>query len=111
MTKKVSELVGTLNYEELVDLQRDLFGGGSALKQIVTNKIREINESQTRVCAPCGNTVNLSQNHEYTLIFGPKDLKKRASFCAVYCLEYFFSQFKQISEKRMQSSKQAPREV
>ncbi len=104
MSKKMSEIVAMLNYEELVDLQRDLFGGGAAIKQVVTNRIKEVNDSQTRVCATCGNTVNLSLNHEYTLIFGPKDLKKRASFCAVDCLEYFFVQLKQISEKRLQSS-------
>ena len=106
MSKKVSEIVAMLNYEELVDLQRDLFGGGTTIKQVVNNRIKEVNESQTRVCATCGNTVNLSLNHEYTLIFGPKDLKKRGTFCAVDCLEYFFVQLKQISEKRLQSSKQ-----
>ncbi|MBI2176317.1 hypothetical protein HYU40_03115 [Candidatus Woesearchaeota archaeon] len=106
MSKRVSEVIAMLNYEELVDLQRDLFGGGTTIKQVVNNRIREVNDSQTRVCATCGNTVNLSLNHEYTLIFGPKDLKKRASFCAVDCLEYFFVQLKSISEKRLQSSKQ-----
>lgn len=106
MSKKVSEIVAMLNYEELVDLQRDLFGGGTTIKQVVSNRIKEVNDSQTRVCATCGNTVNLSLNQEYTLIFGPKDLKKRATFCAVDCLEYFFVQLKQISEKRLQSSNQ-----
>ena len=106
MSKKVTEIIDMLNYEELVDLQRDLFGGGTSIKQVVNNRIKEVNDSQTRVCATCGGTVNLSVNHEYTLIFGPKDLKKRASFCAVDCLEYFFAQLKQLSEKRLQSSKQ-----
>ncbi len=106
MSKKVSEIVAMLNYEELIDLQRDLFGGGTTIKQVVNNRIKEVNDSQTRVCATCGNTVNLGLNHEYTLIFGPKDLKKRATFCAVDCLEYFFVQLKQISEKRLQSSNQ-----
>lgn len=106
MSKKVNEIIDMLNYEELVDLQRDLFGGGANIKQVVNNRVKEVNDSQTRVCATCGGTVNLSINHEYTLIFGPKDLKKRASFCAVDCLEYFFIQLKQLSEKRLQSSKQ-----
>ena len=105
MAKKFSEVIGTLNYEELIDLQRDLFGGGSTIKQIVNNKIKELNDSQTRVCATCGNSVNLGLNQEYTLIFGPKDLKKRATFCAVDCLEYFFVQLKQLSEKRLQQPK------
>ena len=106
MAKKVSDIVGMLNYEELIDLQRDLFGGGTQFKQLVTNKIKEINESQTKICATCGSSVNLRENHEYTLIFGPKDLKKRASFCAVDCLEYFFTSLKRIADKRLQSSKQ-----
>ncbi len=102
----MSDAIGQLNYEELVEMQRDLFSGGASIKQLVSNKIKELNDSQTRVCATCGGTVNLSVNHEYTLIFGPRDLKKRASFCAVDCLEYFFIQLKQLSEKRLQSSKQ-----
>ncbi|MBI2145634.1 hypothetical protein HYU18_04935 [Candidatus Woesearchaeota archaeon] len=106
MTKKVSEALGAMNYEDLIELQRDLFSGGTLIKQLVAGKIKEINDSQTRVCATCGGTVNLSVNHEYTLIFGPKDFKKRASFCAVDCLEYFFIQLKQLSEKRLQSSNQ-----
>ena len=106
MAKKVSDVVGMLNYEELIDLQRDLFGGGTQFKQLVTNKIKEINESQTKICATCGSAVNLRENYEYTLIFGPKDLKKRASFCAVDCLEYFFTSMKRIADKRLQSSKQ-----
>ncbi len=106
MRRKVSDVIGMLDYEELVDLQRDLFGGGSVIKQLVTSKIKEVNESQARTCATCGGTVNLSVNHEYTLIFGPKDLKKRATFCAVDCLEYFFVQLKSLSEKRLRSSKQ-----
>lgn len=106
LRKKVSDVIGMLEYEELVDLQRDLFGGGTVIKQAVTNRIKAVNESQTRICATCGSAVNLGQNYEYTLIFGPKDLKKRASFCAVDCLEYFFAQLKSISEKRLHSSKQ-----
>ncbi|MBI2580227.1 hypothetical protein HYV85_00265 [Candidatus Woesearchaeota archaeon] len=106
MRKKASDVIGMLDYEELVDLQRDLFGGGAAIKQLVMNKIKELNESQARTCATCGGIVNLSVNHEYTLIFGPKDLKKRATFCAVDCLEYFFVQLKSLSEKRLRSSRQ-----
>ncbi len=104
MAKKVSDIVGMLNYEELIDLQRDLFGGGTQFKQLVSNKIKEVNESQTKICATCGSSVNMRENYEYTLIFGSKDLKKRASFCAVDCLEYFFIQLKTIANKRLQSS-------
>ncbi len=106
MSKKVSDALGSLNYEDLVELQRDLFSGGATIKSMISNRIKEINETQTKVCATCGNTINLNVNHEYTLIFGPNDFKKRASFCAIDCLEYFFIQLKQISEKRLQSSKQ-----
>jgi hypothetical protein len=106
MRKKVGELIGNLSYEELVDLQRDLFGGGNIFKQVVTNKIKEINEAESRICATCGNDINLGVSNENTLIFGPKDLKKRASFCAVDCLEYFLTQLKTISDKKVHSSNQ-----
>ena len=54
MAKKVSDVIGMLNYEELIDLQRDLFGGGTQFKQLVNNKIKEINDSQTKICARAG---------------------------------------------------------
>jgi hypothetical protein len=105
--KRLTDVVGSLDYEELVNLQRDLFKGGGAIKQVITNRIREMNTAEARTCGTCGTAINLRTAKEFTLIFGPADLKKRASFCALDCMDYFFNNLKQRASKNLQKAQQA----
>ena len=98
--KKIKDVVGSLDYEELVELQRDLFNGGQSIRQIISSKIREITATESRTCGTCGNDVNLMIANEFTLIFGPPDQKKRAFFCALDCMEYFTRNLKQLVAKK-----------
>ena len=104
--KKLSEMVGSLEYEELINLHRDLFNGGAQMKQLISNRIKEVNASESRICGTCGSGINLRVSKEYTLIFGPYDLKKRVSFCALDCLDYFFTRLKAMSSKKLQKAQE-----
>ena len=106
MKKRLVDLVSGLDYGELIKMQRDLFTGGSLIKQLVNNKIKEINERESALCATCGATFTLSSADEYTLIFGPAEFKRRATFCAMDCMEYFFANLKEIAAKKLRPSKQ-----
>jgi len=97
--KKFKDVVSSLEYEELVELQRDLFKGGTTIKQVISNKLKEISATESRICASCGNNVNLRVANEFTLIFGTSDTKKRVSFCALDCMEYFTKNLKQLTAK------------
>ena len=100
--KKFTDIVSSLEYEELVELQRDLFSGGTSIRQIVSNKLREISATESRTCGSCGSDVNLRVANEFTLIFGTADTKKRVSFCALDCMEYFTKNLRQLTSKKIQ---------
>ncbi|MAG15522.1 hypothetical protein CMO88_00515 [Candidatus Woesearchaeota archaeon] len=100
--KKFMDIVGSLEYEELVELQRDLFSGGTSIRQIVSNKLKEISATESRTCGSCGNEVNLRVANEFTLIFGTSDTKKRVSFCALDCMEYFTKSLKQLTGNKIE---------
>ena len=100
--KKFVDLVGSLEYDELIELQRDLFKGGSTIRQSISNKLKQITATESRSCVTCGNGINLRLSNEFTLTFGPPDMKKRAHFCALDCMEYFTRNLKQLTGKRLE---------
>ncbi|MEM0230784.1 MAG: hypothetical protein QXW00_04440 [Candidatus Woesearchaeota archaeon] len=101
MQKKLRELIEEVNYEDLYKMKADLEQGGIHLKKLVEKKIKDIESENIKVCATCGNAINLLTSRSYTLIFGPPDLKKRAHFCGIDCLEYFVQNLKQAEKERI----------
>lgn len=97
--KKFLDVVSSLDYDELVELQRDLFTGGTGIKKVISNKLKEISTAESRTCGSCGSEVNLRVANEFTLIFGTADTKKRVSFCALDCMEYFTKNLKRLAGK------------
>lgn len=85
---KVRDMIAMLSYEQLKKLQRDLASGGGHLKILVDQKIEDIETSDRGVCAFCGTPLR-SHDHPYTLLFGPKDFRKKASFCGLDCMDSF----------------------
>ena len=101
---KVREAIEALGYEDLVSIQKDLLTGSTKIKNIVADKLRQIEEEETRICATCGNSINVKTAENFTLVFGPPDLKKRAHFCALDCMEYFLTSFKRLQEKKAKAN-------
>lgn len=101
--KKFREIMEMLSYDELLKLNKDLTPN-SETKLALSRKIREIESAGNKTCATCGNLINPHFTEEYSLVFGPRMLKKRAFFCGIDCLEYFFINLKKISKKRLQSA-------
>jgi hypothetical protein len=105
--KNLREALSALEYEELINLQKDLYSGGQGIRQLISNKIKEISTLESRNCATCGSLINLKVENEFTLIFGTAEVKKRASFCALDCMEYFTAGLKQLtSAKKLQQKQQ-----
>ena len=107
------DVVSSLKYDELINLQKDLYSGGSKIRQLITNKIKEISATESRTCATCGSPINLRLASEFTFIFGTSEQKKRASFCALDCMDYFTNSLKRLTRKskpqQRQTRQQAPR--
>jgi len=81
--KRIHKLIESLNYEELVELKNKLEEGtvSSAIKKKL-ERFKNLN----KVCPVCNTPVG---DEGLTLIFGPSDFKKKATFDGTDCLEYF----------------------
>ena len=90
MEKKLKEIVDNLEHEDLIKLQKDLEEEeGMHVKKLVSEKIQQLEDSEKAICAVCGKPINPYYTEHYKLIFGPRDFRKKASFCALDCMEYF----------------------
>ena len=98
--KTFEDIVSSLEYEELIEFHRDVaYNGARGTRQMISNKIKEITAKESRICGTCGESIDLRVASEFTLILGTSAMKKRASFCALDCLEYFATNLKRLSSK------------
>lgn len=87
---RLARLIGELEKEDLELVRKDLEAGN--IDRLIRQKLMEHEEQDTnKVCPVCQTPVN---DESLTLIFGPKDFRKKASFCALDCLEYFIEKIK-----------------
>lgn len=89
MEEKLSQLLGSLEYAELVKLQRDLSSGGLFFQGVIDKKVHEVETAHRKLCASCGKEMHVERDDLYTLVFGEKTIRKKASFCGIDCLENF----------------------
>ncbi|MDD5086195.1 MAG: hypothetical protein PHV16_00405 [Candidatus Nanoarchaeia archaeon] len=93
--EKIKEMMNSLGYEELVNIKKDLdINQGNLIKDIIKQRINDIESNDNSICVVCGRALNPHVTDHYTLVFGPSDLRKKANFCALDCLQYFLSQIK-----------------
>ena len=87
---RIKEIIERMGYEELLELQKKLNSGEFEyeVKDLVE---RKKHLEQSKVCPVCNSKIT---EGSLTLFFGPPDFRKRASFCALDCLEYFINQIK-----------------
>jgi hypothetical protein len=91
---KLNKIINSLDEDELKLIKKDLQAGN--IEKLINKKLQEIIETDfNKVCPVCQNQVG---EENLTLIFGPKGFRKKASFCALDCLEYFLNKIK--TEKR-----------
>ena len=96
MKKRLRDVVDYLEFEELVKIKQDLKSGGIHLAQLVDYKIKEEMKKHEVQCCVCNEKLDLYSVNNFTLMFGPEDLKKKASFCAIDCMEYFLQNLKDL---------------
>jgi hypothetical protein len=93
---KLAKLIEDLDEADLKLIKKDLEMGN--VERLVKKKLDDIQEKDfNKVCPVCQTPM---EGEGYTLIFGPKDLRKKATFCATDCLEYFLSRVKQDKKAR-----------
>ncbi|MFH1408891.1 MAG: hypothetical protein ABIH34_03215 [Nanoarchaeota archaeon] len=83
--------IDAMEYHELLALKKELQSGALNLKKVISKKIIEHKKQHSSRCATCQAPLDPQSSH-YTLLIGPEDFMKKASFCAADCLTYFLQQ-------------------
>lgn len=96
MSRRFEDVMDVLDYNELMRFKNDLDSGAITLKKLLEEKIKKKLREHEKICATCSNNLNFYRSNNYTLIFGPDDFKKKASFCGLDCLEYFMTKLKEM---------------
>lgn len=99
MTRRLKEVIDLLEYEELIRIKDDLNKGGDGVMILVDNKIKDEIKKRNEFCAVCAAKVEPESRTKFHIIFGPDELKRNVSFCAMDCLEYFLNELKKVKLK------------
>ena len=99
MSRRFEDVFEILDYNELMRLKNDVDTGAMTVKRLLEEKIKRKLKEHEKVCATCSNNLNFYKTNNYTLVFGPDDFKKKASFCGLDCLEYFILKLKDLKAK------------
>ena len=100
MTRRFEDVIEILDYNELMRFKTDLDTGAVTLKKTLEEKIKKKLKEHEKICSTCSNNLNFYKANNYTLIFGPDDFKKKASFCGLDCLEYFINKMKDMKSNK-----------
>lgn len=93
---RFTRFLESLEHYELVNLKQELEKGTLDVAKAIQGKISEHEKRHSSCCATCSNALDPYNTNNYTLIFGPEDFRKKASFCGLDCLEYFLIKLKQM---------------
>ena len=99
MSRKFEDVIDVLDYNELMRFKTDLDSGAIALKKLIEENVKRKLKEHEKTCATCSGELNFYKTSNYTIIFGPDDFKKKASFCGLDCLEYFVAKLKDLKSK------------
>lgn len=97
---RFSRFLESLEHYELVKLKQDMEKGTLDVTKLIQKQIKEHEKRHASYCATCSNTLDSYNTNNYTIIFGPEDFKKKASFCGLDCLEYFLIKLKQMQGEK-----------
>lgn len=99
MKARLRDIVQNLEHEDLVKMMKDIdVTGGIHLKNLLKAQIKENEKQHEQFCSTCAGKLDPNSTNNFTLIFGPDDFKKKASFCALDCMEYFLENLKKIKK-------------
>ena len=101
MEQRIRNILENMNYEDLISMRNDVKKGSFDFNGILNETMSEKEKEHKKFCSVCGQDLDPYCSTSSTIIFGPRDFKKKASFCAIDCLEYFILRIKEMKVKTM----------
>ena len=96
LKKHFRDVVEFIDYYDLLKMKKDLETGGMHMLKLIDEKIKEYQKQHHTFCAFCSSDIDPNNVNTYTLLFGPDDFKKKATFCGIDCMESFTKRLKEI---------------
>jgi hypothetical protein len=97
---KLTKIISELSYDELKLIKKDLSEGN--MEKLINLRLKNFEEERVgTVCPICNAQISDPDNGAFTLIFGPKDFRRKATFDGADCMEYFIEHLKKISSKKI----------
>lgn len=90
MLNKFKDFINHLDLYELQRLKNTILNNSVKITELIDKEIKKYEFEKSSYCAVCGTRIE-KEDYNYTLIFGPEDFKKKASFCEKDCMEYFMN--------------------
>ncbi|MBI2147693.1 hypothetical protein HYU19_04410 [Candidatus Woesearchaeota archaeon] len=104
MKKKLREVIEYLDYDELQKMKKDLTLGGVHLFRLVDEQIQRESLEHEYYCSICNAKIDQESTNNFTLLFGPEGIKRKATFCAIDCMEYFLNNLKDLKKEMEKES-------
>ena len=95
---RFENFLSTLEHYELVKLKQEIEKGNLDVIKEIRGNIKDLEKRHSTICTTCSNTLDHYNVNNYTIIFGPEDFRKKASFCGLDCLEYFTIKLKEMKK-------------
>lgn len=101
------QFLDSLEHYELAYLKQKIEKGKIDVVKEMQQKLKEHERTHAKDCATCSSELDPFNANSYTILFGPEDFKKKASFCGLDCLEYFLISMKKGSKAEKTKSSDA----
>jgi hypothetical protein len=101
MNKRLRDVIDSIDYYELLKIKKDLDEGGIHLNRFIQSEIKKRHSQHHVLCSTCGTEIDSKSSNTSTLVFGPDDFKKKATFCGKDCLEYFIKSMDEMKKGTM----------
>ncbi|MBS3131407.1 hypothetical protein J4212_03160 [Candidatus Woesearchaeota archaeon] len=96
--QQFKKFLDSMEHYELVKLKQGIENSTIDIGKEIKNKIKELEKKHGSYCATCSSDIEPYSTYNYTLIFGPEDFRKKASFCGPDCIQYFLSKLKETEK-------------
>jgi len=93
------DVVNNLDITELKKIKHDLDTGGKHISLLIADKVKELETKPMSACVVCGKSIEIKHDN-FTLLFGPDHFRRKATFCAQDCLDYFLSRQKTVGQEQ-----------
>jgi ribosomal protein S3AE len=88
--ERIRKAIDQMDHNEIKEVREAYLTGH--MENLINEKLQQkLQEDPNKVCPVCNSPI---EDSNMTLVFGPSDFRKKASFCALDCLEFFLGKIK-----------------